>query len=140
MASMAIDKKEGYVTVDSANLSRRERQIMEIVYRLGRATAAEVGALMPKPPSNSAVRTLLRILEDKGHIRHEQDGPRYVFLPTVPREEARETALRRLVRTFFEGSPEGAMAALLDLSNDQLDEDALERLAERIDKARREGK
>ena len=128
------------MTVDSAGLSRRERQIMEIVYRLGRATAAEVGTLMPDPPSNSAVRTLLRILEDKGHIRHEQDGPRYVFLPTVPREEARETALRRLVRTFFEGSPEGAMATLLDIGNDQLDEDALERLAERIDQARREGK
>jgi len=141
MTSTAIDREtEEYVTLDSAGLSRRERQIMEIVYRLGRATAAEVGRLMPDPPSNSAVRTLLRILEDKGHIRHEQDGPRFVFLPTVPREEARETALRRLVRTFFEDSPEGAMTALLDIGNDQLDKDALERLAERIDQARREGK
>jgi predicted transcriptional regulator len=81
---------------------------------------------------------MLRILEDKGHIVHEQDGPRYVFLPTVPREEASETALRRLVRTFFAGSPEGAMAALLDLDGDRLDEEALQRLAEMIEEARRE--
>ncbi len=81
---------------------------------------------------------MLRILEEKGHIHHEQDGPRYVFMPTVPREEASENALRRIVRTFFGGSPEGAMAALLDLESDQLDEEALQRLAERIDEARRE--
>ncbi len=126
------------MTTDTAQLSRRERQIMEIVYELGRATAVEVRERMPDPPSNSAVRTMLRILEDKGHIIHEQDGPRYIFLPTVPREEASETALRRLVRTFFGGSPEGAMAALLDLDGDRLDEDALQRLAEMIDEARRE--
>ena len=126
------------MTTDSAQLSRRERQIMEIVYELGRATAAGVRERMPDPPSYSAVRAMLRILEDKGHIRHEQDGPRYVFLPTVPREEASETALRRLVRTFFAGSPEGAMAALLDLGGDQLDEEALERLADLIEEARRE--
>ena len=126
------------MTTDTAQLSRRERQIMEIVYELGRATAAEVRERMPDPPSYSAVRAMLRILEDKGHIIHEQDGPRYVFLPIVPREEASETALRRLVRTFFGGSPEGAMAALLDLDGDRLDEDALQRLAEMIDEARRE--
>jgi predicted transcriptional regulator len=126
------------MTTDTAQLSRRERQIMEIVYELGRATAVEVRERMPDPPSNSAVRAMLRILEDKGHIIHEQDGPRYIFLPTVPREEASETALRRLVRTFFGGSPEGAMAALLDLDGDRLDEDALQRLAEMIDEARRE--
>ena len=128
------------MTSDAAQLSRRERQIMEIVYERGRATAAEVRAHMPDPPSYSAVRAQLRILEDKGHLRHEQDGPRYVFLPTVPREEARETALRKLVRTFFGGSPEGAMAALLDLEGGQLDEAALERLAEMIDGAKREGR
>ena len=128
------------MTSDAAHLSRRERQIMEIVYELGRATAAEVRAHMPDPPSYSAVRAMLRILEDKGHLRHEQDGPRYVFLPTVPREEARETALRRLVRTFFGGSPEGAMAALLDLESDQLDDKALERLSELIEEAKREGR
>jgi predicted transcriptional regulator len=128
----------GDMTTDTAQLSRRERQIMEIVYELGRATAVEVRERMPDPPSYSAVRAMLRILEDKGHIVHEQDGPRYVFLPIVPREEASETALRRLVRTFFGGSPEGAMAALLDLDGDRLDEDALQRLAEMIDEARRE--
>lgn len=126
------------MTTDTAQLSRRERQIMEIVYELGRATAVEVRERMPDPPSYSAVRAMLRILEDKGHINHEQDGPRYVFIPTVPREEASGTALRRLVRTFFGGSPEGAMAALLDLDGDRLDEDALQRLAEMIDEARRE--
>jgi len=126
------------MTSDAAQLSRRERQIMEVVYELGRATAADVRARMPDPPSYSAVRAMLRILEDKGHIVHEQDGPRYVFLPTVPREEASETALRRLVRTFFAGSPEGAMAALLDLDGDRLDENALQRLAEMIEEARRE--
>ena len=123
---------------DTAHLSRRERQIMEIVYEHGRATAADVRDRMPDPPSYSAVRAMLRILEEKGHLRHEQDGPRYVFLPTVPREEARETALRRLVRTFFSDSPEGAMAALLDLEGDRLDEEALDRIARRIEDARSE--
>jgi len=127
------------MTSDAAQLSRRERQIMEIVYERGRATAAEVRAHMPDPPSYSAVRAMLRILEDKGHLRHEQDGPRYVFLPTIPREEASETALRKLVRTFFGGSPEGAMAALFDLEGDQLDEKALQRLSEMIDEAKKEG-
>ena len=126
------------MTSDAAQLSRRERQIMEVVYELGRATAADVREHMPDPPSYSAVRAMLRILEDKGHVVHEQDGPRYVFLPIVPREEASETALRRLVRTFFAGSPEGAMAALLDLDGDRLDENALQRLAEMIEEARRE--
>jgi predicted transcriptional regulator len=125
---------------DTTQLSRRERQIMEIVYQLGNATAADVREQMPDPPSYSAVRAMLRILEDKGHIRHEQDGPRYLFLPTVPREQARETALRRVIRTFFAGSPEGAMAALLDLGVDDLDEEALQRLAERIEEARKEGR
>ena len=123
---------------DPAELSRRERQIMEIVYEHGRATAAEVRERMADPPSYSAVRAMLRILEEKGHLRHEQDGPRYIFMPTVPRREASETALRRLVRTFFGGSPEGAMAALLDLEGDRLDEAALERLAGMIEEAKRE--
>jgi predicted transcriptional regulator len=123
---------------DSSHLSRRERQIMEIVYEHGRATAAEVRERMADPPSYSAVRAMLRILEEKGHLRHEQDGPRYIFLPTVPRREASETALRRLVRTFFGGSPEGAMAALLDLEGNRLDEAALERLAGMIEEAKRE--
>ena len=122
-----------------AHLSRRESQIMEIVYELGRATAAEVLERLPDPPSYSAVRALLRVLEEKGHLEHEQDGPRYLFRPTVPREAARATALKRLVRTFFDGSAEGAVAALLDLEPEDLDERALDRLAQLIEKARAEG-
>ena len=125
---------------EAGDLSRRERQIMDILYELGSGTAADVRDRMPSPPSYSAVRAMLRILEDKGHLRHEQDGPRYVYLPTVPREKARRTALERVVRTFFNGSAERAMAALLDLRVEDLDEEALQRLAERIDDARKEGR
>ncbi len=126
------------MAADPAQLSRRERQIMEIIYENKSATAAEVRERIPDPPSYSAVRAMLRILEEKGHLRHEQQGPRYVFMPTVPREEARDSALKRLIRTFFDGSAEGAMAALLDLDDEQLDEDALKRLADRINDARTE--
>jgi predicted transcriptional regulator len=113
---------------------------MEIVYGLGRATAADVRERLPEAPSYSAVRTMLRILEDKGHLNHVTDGPRYVFLPTVPREQAGQSALERLVHTFFDGSAEGAVAALLDLGGDRLDEHALERIRRLIDEARREGR
>jgi predicted transcriptional regulator len=128
------------MTPEANELSRRERQIMDVLYELGRATAAEVRERLPDPPSYSAVRAMLRILEDKGHLRHEQDGPRYVFSPAVPREEARESALRRVVRTFFDGSAENAMSALLDLGVEDLDEEALRRLAQRIAEARKEGR
>ena len=128
------------MTPDPNQLSRRERQIMAEIYSHGRATAAEVRENLPDPPSYSAVRAMLRILEDKGHLVHENDGPRYVFLPTTPREEARETALRGVIQTFFGGSPENAVAALLDLGDDDLDSEALERIAERIEQARREGR
>ena len=139
---MAIDIKGNGEDMadDPTHLSRRESQIMEIVYELGNATAVEVRQAMPDPPSYSAVRAMLRILEDKGHLRHEQDGPRYVFLPTVPREQARESALKRVVRTFFDGSAEGAVSALLELGDERLDREALERLAERIEDAKREGR
>lgn len=123
---------------DPNQLSRRERQIMEVIYSCGRATAAEVLERLPDPPSYSAVRAMLRILEGKGHLVHETDGPRYVFLPTTPREQARETALRGMIQTFFGGSPENAVAALLDL-DENLDAEALERLAEKIEEARKEG-
>ena len=138
---MAIDPNntENDMGTDPNQLSRRERQIMEVIYAHGRATAAEVQENLPDPPSYSAVRAMLRILENKGHLRHENDGPRYVFLPTTPREQARETALRGVVKTFFGGSPENAVAALLDL-DDELDAEALERIAERIADARREGR
>jgi predicted transcriptional regulator len=138
---MAIDPNdtEHEMGTDPNQLSRRERQIMEVIYAHGRSTAAEVREHLSDPPSYSAVRAMLRILEDKGHLLHESDGPRYVFLPTTPREQARETALRGIVQTFFGGSPENAVVALLDLE-DELDADALERLAGRIEEARREGR
>jgi predicted transcriptional regulator len=119
-------------------LSRRERQIMDVIYARGQATAAEVTAALPDPPSYSAVRALLRILEQKGHLRHQEDGPRYVFLPTVSRDRARRSALRNLVRTFFDGSPAQAAAALIDQAD--LTDDEMDRLAALIDKARKEGR
>jgi predicted transcriptional regulator len=121
-------------------LSRRERQIMDVIYRLGRATAQEVVDNLSDPPSYSAVRGLLRILEDKGHVKHRQDGPRYVYQPTIPREKARASALRQLVRTFFQDSPEAAVAALLDLSAAGLKNEELDRLAALIARARKEGR
>lgn len=121
-------------------LSRRERQIMDAIYRLGRATAQEVLDNIPEPPSYSAVRALLRVLEEKGHVKHRQDGPRYVYLPTVPREKASASALQQVVRTFFDGSAEDAMAALLDLSADDLSEEELNRLEALIGRARKEGR
>ncbi len=125
---------------DEAQLSRRERQIMEIVYRKGSATAAEVHGELADPPSYSAVRALLRVLEEKGHLRHRQDGPRYVFSPTVPRDRARRTALQRLVGTFFAGSVTDTVAALLDLESDRLDDAELERLSALVADAQLKGK
>ncbi len=119
-------------------LSRRERQIMDVIYARGQATAAEVVEALPDPPSYSAVRALLRILEEKGHLRHQHDGPRYVYLPVVPRDRARRSALRSLVRTFFDGSAAQAAAALIDQS--KLSNAEFERLRELIEKARREGR
>lgn len=123
----------------TTQLSRRERQIMDVVYRLGRATAADVLDGLPEPPSYSAVRTMLRLLEEKGHLRHEQDGPRYVYVPTVARDRARRSALDHLVRTFFDGSTEDVVAALLARSDRPSDEE-LERLALLIEQARAEGR
>lgn len=123
-----------------AELSRRERQIMDVIYRHGQVTAQEVLDHLPDPPSYSAVRTLLRVLEDKGHVRHRQDGPRYVYVPTVPRDKARESALRQLVRTFFDDSAGQAVAALLDMSSSKLTDQELRRLASLIDRAKKEGR
>ena len=128
------------MTDQTQPLSRRERQIMDVIYRLGHATAQEVVDNLPDPPSYSAVRGLLRILEDKGHVSHRQDGPRYVYRPTVPREKARESALKQVVRTFFQDSPEQAVAALLDLSAARLKDEELDRLAALIARARKEGR
>ena len=120
-------------------LSRRERQIMDFLYQRGRATAAEVQENLPDPPSYSAVRAMLRVLEDKGHARHEQDGPRYVYVPRVARDRAKRVALRHVVRTFFDGSKEQLVAALLDDKSTQLSKDELDRLAGLIERARKEG-
>ena len=120
-------------------LARRERQIMDILFRRGRATAAEVMAELPGTPSDSTVRTQLRVLEEKGHVRHEPDGVRFVYMPAVPRHAARRSALRHLVHTFFDGSPEKAVAALLGGDGAKLTDDQLERIAAMIEKARKEG-
>lgn len=119
-------------------LGRRERQIMDAVYRLGRATVAEVRAQLDDPPTYSAVRGMLRFLEDKGLLRHVEEGPKYVYLPTVARSKARRSALQRLVRTFFGGSTREAVAALLE--DRKLDGEDLDRLQELIDAARKEGR
>jgi predicted transcriptional regulator len=122
------------------HLSRRERQIMDVIYSKGRATAADVLEAMPEPPGYSAVRAMLRLLEEKGYLRHEQDGPRYVFLPTLSRERARQSAMKQLLQTFFDNSAEQAVAALLDMSRAKLSDAELDRLSEMIDNARKEGR
>ena len=113
---------------------------MDVLYRKESATAAEVMESLPDPPSYSAVRALLRILEQKGHIRHEEKAGRYVFMPTIRREKAKRSAIRHLVQTFFDGSPEEAVAALLDGSSSKLSESELDRLQKLIDKARKGGR
>ena len=120
-------------------LSRRERQIMDVLYREGRTTAADIRAHMSDAPSDSAVRTMLRILEDKGHVRHEVEGPRYVYMPTVARDRARRSALRHVVQTFFEGSAAQAMAAIVDMAPDDMNADELNRLQDMIDRAKEKG-
>ena len=119
-------------------LSRRERQILDILYAKGSATAAEVHAAMPDAPSYSAVRALLRILEAKGHATHQAQGTRYLYLPSVPRESARNSALTRIVQTFFDGSAAQAAAALVDSGS--LSDEELKRLSALIDRTRKEGR
>jgi len=121
-------------------LSRRERQIMDILHAREQATAAEVLAALPDPPGYSAVRALLRILEEKGHIRHRRDGARYVYVPRVSRESASRSALKRVVTTFFQGSVTQAMAALLETSDTRLTEADLTKLRQIIQQARKEGR
>jgi predicted transcriptional regulator len=121
------------------DLSRRERQIVDALYKLGRASAADIRSEIPDPPSYSAVRALLRILEDKGHVRHEQDGPRYVYVPTIARDSAKRSAMRHLVQTFFDGSAAQAMSALIDTSAVRLTDSELDRLEQLIDQARKQG-
>jgi predicted transcriptional regulator len=121
------------------HLSRRERQIMDALYRRGHATAAEVHQDLPNRPSYSAVRALLRTLEEKGHLRHEAEGPRYVYRPTVSVERAKRSALRHLLETFFEGSAELAVAALVEGSAATLNQQELDRLSRLIEEAKRKG-
>jgi BlaI family transcriptional regulator, penicillinase repressor len=123
-----------------ARLSRRERQIMDIIYQRGRASAQEVLGDLPDPPSYSAVRAFLRILEEKGHLRHEEEGARYVFHPTHPRANAGLAALRRVVQTFYEGSVSKAVAALVDGKDTRLPEEELKRLKAVIRQRRGEGR
>jgi BlaI family transcriptional regulator, penicillinase repressor len=120
------------------NLSRRERQIMDILYRRGRASASEILEALPDPPSYSAVRAKLRVLEEKGHVRHEAESLHYVYLPTTARDTARRSALRHMLSTFFDGSVEQTVAALLDLSAADLSQQDLDRIGRLIDDARRE--
>jgi BlaI family penicillinase repressor len=123
-----------------AVLTRRERQIMDVLFRRGRATAAEVMDALPGQPSYSTVRTQLRVLEDKGHVRHEEEGLRYVYMPAIARTAARKSALRHLVDTFFDGSAENVVAALLGGEAARLSEEELQRIADLVAKARKEGK
>ena len=121
-------------------LSRRERQIMDILYQGGKASAADVLAAMPDPPSYSAVRAMLRVLEEKGHVKHQEEGLKYVYAPVVARDKAKRSSVKHVMETFFNGSAEQIVAALLDVSSTRLTRDELDRMAEMIEKAKKEGK
>jgi BlaI family transcriptional regulator, penicillinase repressor len=123
-----------------AGLSRRERQILEILYLRGRASAADVRAAMADAPSYSAVRAMLRVLEEKGHVKHQAEGLKYVYVPVIRPERARRSAMKHLLETFFHDEPEQAVAALLDISSRRLTPEELDRMAALIEKARKEGK
>ncbi|NLH76249.1 MAG: BlaI/MecI/CopY family transcriptional regulator [Acidobacteria bacterium] len=127
------------MTTDKS-LSRRERQIMDIVYEMKEASAVQVLERLPDPPSYSAVRALLRVLEQKGHLVHRPDGPRYLYTARLPKDKARKSALSHLLTTFFDGSTESVVATLLDISEDNLSEEDYRRLTELIEKARTEGR
>ena len=123
-----------------SNLSRRERQIMDIIYKRAQATAMEVMENLPAPPGYSAVRAMLRLLEEKGYLKHQQEGLRYVYLPTLSREKARQSALKQMLQTFFDDSTEDAVATLLHVSKSKLSKTDLDRLSKLIDEARKEGR
>jgi predicted transcriptional regulator len=126
--------------IKDKSLSRREREIMDIVYEMKEASALQVLERLPSPPSYSAVRALLRVLEQKGHLVHRQDGPRYMYVPRLAKDKARRSALAHLKQTFFDGSTTDVVAALLDISEEDLSPDDYARLTELIDKARKEGR
>jgi predicted transcriptional regulator len=133
-------KPAGTALMQPAGLSRRERQIMEVLYRLERASVAEVQKAIEDAPGYSAMRALLRTLEEKGHVKHEAEGLKYVYTPVVAREKAKRSALKHLLDTFFSDSPDQIVAALLDVSARQLTQAELDRMAEMIEKAKKEGK
>jgi BlaI family transcriptional regulator, penicillinase repressor len=126
--------------VSTPSLSRRERQIMDILYQYGKVSAAAVRQAMPDAPSYSAVRAMLRVLEDKGHVRHQAEGLKYVYLPTVARDKAKKSAVKHLLDTFFADSPAQIVAALLDVSSTRLTREELDRMSEMIDKVKKEEK
>lgn len=121
-----------------ADLSRRERQIMDLLHRDGRASAAQLMEGLANPPSYSAVRALLRVLEEKGHVRHEEEGRAYIYMPVVRRSDARQSALSHLLRTFFDNSAEQAVAALLSVKGRKMSNEELTRISRMIDQARKE--
>jgi len=126
--------------VSTTGLSRRERQIMDILYRQGKASASDVREQMEDAPSYSAVRAMLRVLEEKGHVRHQAEGLKYVYVPTVARDRAKRTAVKHVMETFFNGSPEQIVAALLDVSSTRLTREELDRMSQLIENAKQEGK
>jgi BlaI family transcriptional regulator, penicillinase repressor len=121
-------------------LSRRERQIMDILYQRGKSSASEVLEAMPDAPGYSAVRAMLRVLEEKGHVKHQAEGLKYVYIPTVARDKAKRSAVKHLLDTFFKDAPEQVVAALLDVSSTRLTRAELDRMAEMIERAKKEGK
>jgi BlaI family transcriptional regulator, penicillinase repressor len=121
-------------------LSRRERQIMDVLIAQGRASASDIQSLIPDPPGYSAIRATLRVMEEKGYIRHEQNGPAYVYAPKIAPERAKRSALKHILNTFFAGSAERMVAALLDVSSGNLDPSELDRIAALVEEARREGR
>jgi len=125
------------MTSPYSDLGRRERQIMDVLFQHGRATVAEVLEALPDPPSYSSVRSMLRLLEDKGYARHEWDGPRYVYVPTAGREQLQHSAARHMVETFFNGSMESAVAAMLGAAEKPLSTEELDRMARLIERARK---
>ena len=137
---MKPSKPGGPDRPDAASLSRREREIMDLLYRAGQGTAAEVMSALSDPPSYSAVRAMLRILEQKGHVRHEEEGRTYVFHPTARKDAARRSALQHLLHTFFDNSAEQAVAALLDLKGEKASDAELARMTRLIARAKKEGR
>ncbi len=135
-----LNKGQEMKDKDLSSLSRRERQIMDIIYQNGEATASEVQKLLQDPPSYSSVRALLAVLEKKGHISHKEQGPRYVYYPLIEPDKVKKSALKHLMKTFFDNSTENVIAALMDISSQEMTEEELNKLTGLIENAKKEGK